>query len=98
MALVIKNLPTNAGDTRGAHSIPGLGRSPGLGNGNLLQYSCLEHSINRGVLQAVVHGVAKNWMQLSTHTREILSLFGSVRIQRKSVKTDESPHPTTQAS
>ena len=54
--------------------------------------------MNRGVWWAIVHEVAKNWMQLSTHTREIVSLFGSVRIQRKSVKTDESPHPTTLAS
>ena len=43
MALVIKNLPVNAGDVRDAGSIPGSGRSPGGGNGNLLQYSCLEN-------------------------------------------------------
>ena len=42
---VVKNLPTNAGDTRGVDSIPGLGRSSGEGNGNLLQYSCLENRI-----------------------------------------------------
>ena len=43
MALVVKNLPTNAGDTRDPCSIAGLGRSPGGGNGNPLQYSCLEN-------------------------------------------------------
>ena len=70
MALVIKNLPTNAGDTRDARSIPGLGRSPGLGNGNLLQYSCLEHSINRGVLQAIVHGCKELDAIEHTHERD----------------------------
>ena len=40
-------------------SIPGLGRSPGEGNGNPLQYSCLENSMDRGAWQATVHGVAK---------------------------------------
>ena len=45
---VIKNPPANAGD-RDAVSIPGSGRSPGVGNGNLLQYSCLENSMDRGV-------------------------------------------------
>ena len=49
-------------------SIPGLGRSPGVGNGNQLQYSCLENSMDRGVWQATVHGVAKSRTQLSTHT------------------------------
>ena len=42
-------------------SIPGLERSPGGGNGNPLQYSCLENPMNRGVWQAKVHGVAKSW-------------------------------------
>ena len=43
MALVIKNPPTNAGDMRDAGSDPGMGRSPGEGHGNSLQYSCLEN-------------------------------------------------------
>ena len=50
----IKNPPANAGD---ACSIPGPGRSPGEGNGNLLQYSCLGNPIDRGAWQATVHGV-----------------------------------------
>ena len=45
---MVKNLPANARDVGDAGSIPGLGRSPGVGNGNLLQYSCLENSIDRG--------------------------------------------------
>ena len=48
-------------------SIPGLGRSPGGGNGNPLQYSCLENSRDRGAWQATVHGVAKSWAQLNMH-------------------------------
>ena len=44
----IKNLPVNAKDVRDMSSIPGLGRSPGVGNGNSLQYSCLEHPIDIG--------------------------------------------------
>ena len=49
-------------------SIPGLGRSPGEGNGNPLQYSCLENSIDGGAWWATVHGVAKSWTQLSDFT------------------------------
>jgi len=53
---VVKNLPANAGD---AGSIPGLARSPGGGNGNPLQYSCLENPMDRGAWWAIVHGVSK---------------------------------------
>ena len=54
VALVVKNLPANARD---AGSIPGSGRSPGGGKGNLLQYSCLENSMDREDWQATVHRV-----------------------------------------
>ena len=55
------NYPTaNAGDARDAGSIPGLGRSPGGGHGNPLQYSCLENPMDRGAWRAMVHGVAKS--------------------------------------
>ena len=57
---VVKNLPANARDTRDAGSIPGLGRSPRVGNGNPLQYSCLENLMDRGAWQATVHGVAQS--------------------------------------
>ena len=57
VALVVKMLPTKAGDGRNAGWIPGLGRSPGGGHGNPLQYSCLENPMNRGAWQATVHGV-----------------------------------------
>ena len=48
-------------------SIPGSGRFPGEGNGNPLQYSCLENPMDRGAWQAMAHGIAKSWTQLSTH-------------------------------
>ena len=57
---MVKNLPANAGDTRELGLIPGLGRSPGGGNSNLFQHSCLENSIERGAWQATVHGVAES--------------------------------------
>ena len=68
VALVVKNPPANAGDVRDVGSIPGLGRSPGEGNGSPLQYSCLENPMDRGGWEAMVHGVAKSQTRLSTHT------------------------------
>ena len=67
---VVKNPPANAGDTRDAGSILGSGRSPGIGNANPLQYSCLESSMDRGLWRATVHNVAKSWtwQWLSMHT------------------------------
>ena len=58
--LVVKNLPANAGDIRALGSIPGSGRSSDEGNGNLLQYSCLENSIDRGAWWATVYVVAES--------------------------------------
>ena len=55
VTLLVKNPPSNAGDARDAGSIPGLGRSPEMGNGTPLQYSCLEYSMGRGAWQAIVH-------------------------------------------
>ena len=59
MAQLVKNLPANAGEAKDRGVIPALGRSPGEGNGNSLQYSCLENPIDRGAWWATVHGVAK---------------------------------------
>ena len=58
---VVKNLPANAGDARDTGLIPGWGRSPGGGNGNLLQDSCLKNPMDRRAWRATVHGVAKSW-------------------------------------
>ena len=56
----VKNLPANSGDIGDAGSIPGSGRSPGGGNGNPLQYSCLKNPMNRGTWWAIIHGVTKS--------------------------------------
>ena len=61
-ALVVKNLPACAGDIRDVGSIPGLGRFPGGGHGNLLQYSCLENPMDREAWWATVHRVIKSDM------------------------------------
>ena len=59
MALVVKDLPDNAGDIRHLGMIPGSGKFPGGGNGNPLQYSCLGNLMDRGAWWATVHGVSK---------------------------------------
>ena len=56
---MVKNPPANAGDTEDGGLIPGLGRSPGQGNGNALQYSCLGNLMDRAAWWATVHGVSK---------------------------------------
>ena len=59
----MKNPPANAGDKGDAASFPGLGRSPGVENGNPLQYSCLAISMNRGTWQVRSHGVAESQLE-----------------------------------
>ena len=59
---MVKKLPANEGGIGEVGDIPGLGRSPGVGNGYPLQYSCLGNPKDRGAWQATVHGVAKNQM------------------------------------
>ena len=69
-----KNLPANAGDggdSGEVASIPGSGRSPGIGNGNLFQYSCLESSIDRGTWWAAVYGIAES--DMTGHTTHMHS-------------------------
>ena len=66
---VVKNLAANAGDMG---LIPGLGRSPGGGHGNPLQYCCLENPMDRGAWRAVVHGVAKSQMHLKENAHAYL--------------------------
>ena len=65
VVLMVKNPSANAEDARDAGLTPGLGRSPGLRNGNPFQYSCLENPMDKGPWQASVHGVAKSWTRLS---------------------------------
>ena len=62
---MVKNLPANAEDAGNLGLIPCLGRSPGGGNGNSLQYSWLENPMDKGAWPATVHRVEKSWTQLS---------------------------------
>ena len=66
MALMVKNLLASAGDVRDTGSIPGSGRSPGEGNGNPLQYSCLDNLMDRGAWRATVHRVV--WSDMTEAT------------------------------
>ena len=66
VVLVVKNRPANARDIRDPSLIPGSGRSPGIGNSDLLQYSCLGNSMDRGAWWATVHRVANSHMTEAT--------------------------------
>ena len=68
LSSVVKNFPANAGDSRHASSIPGVGRSPGGGHGNPLQYSGLENPMDRGGWRSTVHGVAQSWTGLNNNS------------------------------
>ena len=77
-----KESTCNVGDLG---SIPGSGRSPGEGNGNPLQYSCLRNPMDRGARWATVHGVAKSRTRLTTeHTRAVCSIEGQMESVQKS--------------
>ena len=70
----VKDPPATAGEAGDVGLIPGLGRSSGEENGNLLQYSCLENPMDRGTWWATVQGVTKSWTRLSTHScRSVMS-------------------------
>ena len=72
---MVKNPPANAKDARDSGSIPGSGKSPGGGNGNLLQYPCLGNPMDRGAWQVTTHGVAKE-LDMTEHacTKNLTSL------------------------
>ena len=76
---MVKNPPANAGEIREGGLIPGLGRCPGGGHGNPLQYSCLENPTDRGAWQAMVHRVAKN----RTRLKELSIQDNYIRIHLK---------------
>ena len=79
---MVRNPPANSGDKGDAGLIPGSRGSPGEGNGNPLQYSCLENPMDRGPWHAAVHGVAKSWTRLKRmsmyHAREDLIMVGNM--------------------
>ena len=72
---MVKNLPANAGDTGDMGSIPWSERSPGEGDGNPLQYSCLEDSMDRRAWQAIVHGIRKS--NAIKYTRLLVKLLSA---------------------
>ena len=82
MVLVVKNPSANTGDLRDAGSIPGSERSPREGNGNPLQYSCLENSMDSGAWQVIVHRVAKSQTRLKR-----LSMLDARQIAAKSLQS-----------
>ena len=94
--LPVKNPPANAGDIRDAGSVPGLGRSPGGGHGNPLQYSCLENPMDRGGWWAAVHRVTMSCTQLkrikqaSKNHLEILELPYNPAIPLLGIHTEET--------
>ena len=75
MELVVENLPASAGAIKYSGSVPGSGRSPGEGNGNPLQSSCLGNPMDREGWWATVHGVTKSWIRLSTTTTTTISKY-----------------------
>ena len=95
--MVVKNLAADVGNARDKCSIPGLERSSGEGNGYLLQYSCLENPMDRGIWRAVVHGVAKSQIHrvtehAHTHTHTHTRVSGQCkRDLENDVFTQEFP-------
>ena len=95
VGLVVKNLPANVGDLRDVGSIPGLGRFPGSGHKNPLQYSCLENPMDRRAWRATVHRVAKSWtwlqwFSMAPHNLEIIRVvvwWLVITLQISSLKT-----------
>ena len=70
---MVKNPPANAGEVRDAGLIPGSGKSPEGGNGNSLQYFCLENPMDRGAWWATVQGVPKSGIRLSKHVYPLIN-------------------------
>ena len=90
-----KNLPANAEDTVDMGSIPGSGRSPGAGNGNPLQYSCLENPLDRGAWCATVFGVTKNQtLQATEHATNKDLLYNKGKSTRYFVITKKAKNLT----
>ena len=86
---VVKKPPARAEDAGDTGSIPWSGRSPGGGNGNPLQHSCLDNPMDRGAWRATVCGVIKSWTWLSDWTLEIATVFYYILIQKYEVLREE---------
>ena len=78
---MVTNPPANAGDIRDVGSIPGLGRSPGVGNGNPLQYTCLENPMDRRDWRAIVHAITEldTTEHAHTHTHYRVDRWDALR-------------------
>ena len=97
---LIKNLPANAGDRRNRSLTLGLGRTPGEGNDNPLQYSCLENPTDKGAYRATVHGVIKSRTRLKRQNASMhgSSMFNFLRdIHTISQEKEMAPHSSTLA-
>ena len=79
---MVRNPLANTGNTRDVDLISGLGRFPGVGNGNPLQYSFLENSMDGGAWQTTVYRVARSWTQLSMHTSHHTQGYMQILTQR----------------
>ena len=88
MALV-KNPSANAGNVRDACSIPGSERSPGIGHGNPLQYSCVENPIDRGARWATVHRVTKSQIRLKWLSASVPKTAHSIWLRVSSIALEE---------
>ena len=97
---VAKNPPANSGDAGDVGLILGSERSPGVGNGSPLQYSCLENPMNRGVWHATVHEVAQNQTLLSLYTLKECGVMGFPRQKHWSAlplpPPEDLPNPGTE--
>ena len=80
---MVKNSLANARDARDAGLIPRLGRSPGGGNGNPFEYSCLENPMDRGALWATVHEVTKSLTRLTKQFSTKLKMFQKIKGKRE---------------
>ena len=92
---MVKNQPANAGDVRDVDLIPGSGRSPGERSGNLLQYSCLGNSIDRGAWWTSVHGVTKSWARLNSPTHTHRDIFSTLHLTTAEHTFFSSVHETS---
>ena len=72
---VIKNLPASEGNTGNMNSIPGSWRSPAVGNGNPLRYSCLENSMDRGAWQTAVHDITESDVSEHSTANMIMAMY-----------------------
>ena len=91
---MVKNLPANAGDVG---SIPGSGRFPGEGNGNSLQHSCLENSMDRGAWRATVHGIARVRRDLVTKQQQMTASNIKIKTSGSELEKAMAPHFSTLA-